>query len=92
MSLELKNRTKVLGIRVIKMVREIKTGKVEDVITRQIIRSAVSIDANYRSSLRGKSLPDFISKLKIAEEEADETCYWLEIMIEIGIFEKKPRK
>jgi four helix bundle protein len=89
MSQELKNRTKAFGIRVIKMVRQIKNGKVEDVIVRQIIRSAVSIGANYRSVLRGKSLADFVSKLKVAEEEADESCYWLEIMIEIEVFERK---
>ena len=88
MSQQLKDRTKAFGIRVIKMVKEIKVGKVEDVLVRQIIRSATSIGANYRSALRARSKPDFISKITIAEEEADETCYWLEIMIEIEIFPK----
>jgi four helix bundle protein len=47
------------------------------------------VGVNYRSALRGRSHADFISKLTIAEEEADETCYWLEIMIEIEIFPGK---
>ena len=83
MSQELKDRTKALGIRVIKMVKGIPWSKVDDILIKQIVRSATSVGANYRSALRARSKPDFISKITIAEEEADETCYWLEIMIEI---------
>ncbi|MBK8139632.1 MAG: four helix bundle protein [Chitinophagaceae bacterium] len=57
-------------------------------LIRQIVRSATSVGANYQSALRARSTPDFISKITVAEEEADETCYWLEIMIEIGVFSK----
>lgn len=89
MSQQLKNRTKAFGIRVIKMVKEIKGNKVEDILIRQIVRSATSVGANYRSALRARSKPDFISKITVAEEEADETCYWLEIMIETGVFPGK---
>jgi four helix bundle protein len=88
MSQQLKDRTKAFGIRVIKMVKEIKGNKVEDILIRQIVRSATSVGANYHSALRARSKPDFISKITVAEEEADETCYWLEIMIEIQIFPK----
>jgi len=88
MSQQLKDRTKSLGIRVIRMVKEIRGNKVEDILIRQIVRSATSVGANYRSALRARSKPDFISKITVAEEEADETCYWLEIMIEIGVFGK----
>lgn len=70
------------------MVKEIKGGKVKDILVRQIVRSATSVGANYRSALRARSKPDFISKITVAEEEADETCYWLEIMIEIEVFPK----
>ena len=79
----MKDRTKAFGIRIIKMVKEIRSGKVEDILIRQIVRSATSVGANYRSALRGRSKADFIS-----EEEADETCYWLEILIEIEVFPK----
>lgn len=55
----------------------------DDILLRQIVRSVTSTGANYRSALRARSKADFISKITVAEEEADETCYWLEIMIEI---------
>ena len=51
-------------------------------ISRQIIKSSTSIGANYRAACRAKSIPDFINKLKIVEEETDETHYWLEILEE----------
>ena len=89
MSQQLKDRTKAFAIRVIKMVKQIRGNKVEDILIRQIVRSATSVGANYRSALKGRSKPDFISKITIAEEEADETCYWLEILIEIEVFSKK---
>ena len=89
MSQQLKDRTKAFGIRVIKMVKQIRGGKVEDILIRQIVRSATSVGANYRSALRARSTADFISKITVAEEEADETCFWLEIFIETEVFDKK---
>lgn len=86
MSQQLKDRTKAFSVRVIKMCKEIPSGKIEDIIVKQVVRSATSTAANYRSSLRGRSTADFISKLTIVEEEADETCYWLKLMIEVGMF------
>jgi four helix bundle protein len=55
------------------------------VITYQIIKSATSTAANYRSAGRGKSLKDFIAKLGIAEEECDETIFWLEMVLEANL-------
>ena len=86
MSQELKDRTKAFGIRVIKMVKEINGGLVEATLIRQIIRSATAVGANYRAALRGRSTADFISRITVAEEEADESCYWLEILIAIKVF------
>ncbi|OIP04465.1 MAG: four helix bundle protein, partial [Bacteroidetes bacterium CG2_30_32_10] len=54
-------------------------------IAKQIVRSSTSVGANYRAACRAKSTPDFINKLKIVEEEADETYYWLEILEESGL-------
>ncbi len=88
MSQQLKDRTKAFGIRIIKMAKQIKGGKIEDILIRQVVRSATSVGANYRSALRGRSKADFISRITIAEEEADETCYWLEILVEVEIFPK----
>jgi four helix bundle protein len=56
-----------------------------DVIAKQIIRSGTSIGANYRAACRAKSTPDMINKMKIVEEESDETMYWLEILTETGL-------
>ena len=85
MSNELKNRTKQFALSVIQLVRKLPSNEVNFIMAKQILRSATSTGANYRSALRGKSTADFIAKLSIAEEEADECCYWLEILIESGI-------
>ncbi|MEM7539384.1 MAG: four helix bundle protein [Chloroflexota bacterium] len=77
-----KDRTKQLALRVIKMTDSMPDSKVDNVVSRQIIRSATSVGANYRAACRAKSTTDFINKLKIVEEEADETFYWLEIIVE----------
>lgn len=53
-----------------------------DIYIRQVIRSSSSVGANYRAACRGKSPADFINKLKIVEEEADETVFFLELILE----------
>jgi four helix bundle protein len=80
----IKKRTKQIGLEVIKLVDELpqKTSAWE--ISKQILRCSTSIGANYRASCRAKSSPDFINKLKIVEEETDETLFWLEIIEESG--------
>ena len=82
-------RTKQLAIRVIKMTDSLPKSKAGDVIGRQIIRSATSVGANYRAACRAKSTADFINKLKIVEEEADETLYWLELIVEAELLSEK---
>ena len=86
MSEQLKERTKAFGIRVINMARKVRNGRVEDVLIRQIVRSATAVGANYRSAFRGRSKAEFISKISIAKEEADESCYWLEVFTAIKLF------
>ncbi|MEM7333648.1 MAG: four helix bundle protein [Chloroflexota bacterium] len=76
------DRTKQMALRVIKMTQSLPNDRVGDVIGRQIMRSASSVGANYRAACRAKSTADFIHKLKIVEEEADETLYWLELIAE----------
>ena len=75
-------RTKQMAIRVIHMTSALPKSTASGIIARQIIRSATSVGANYRAACRAKSTADFINKLKIVEEEADETLYWLEIIVE----------
>ena len=82
---DLKLRTKEFALRVIRMYRALPNCGEAWVIGKQVLRSATSVGANYRSAQRGKSKADFIAKLGIAEEEADETCYWLELIIEAAL-------
>ena len=87
---EIKKRTKNIGLEVIKLVDELPNKTSSKAIAAQIIRCATSIGANYRAACRAKSDADFINKLKIVEEETDETIYWLEVLEESGLiaFEK----
>lgn len=82
---ELKGRTKQLGLRVIRMAETLPAGRASDIIAKQILRSATSVGANYRAACRARSDAEVISKLSIVLEEADETMYWLEILVEAKI-------
>jgi four helix bundle protein len=77
-----KQRTKQLAIRIIQLVGTLPKDRAGDVIGRQLLRSGTSIGANYRAACRGKSTADVIAKLRIVEEEADESAYWMELLIE----------
>src|SRR6201993_87708 len=80
-----KKRTKHLALRVINVVDVLPRNRAADVLGRQLIRSGTSIGANYRAACRGKSTADVIAKLRIVEEEADESAYWMELLIESGL-------
>lgn len=80
-----KARTKKLAVTIIKEVNKLPRSLAADVIARQLMRSGTSIGANYRAACRAKSTPDMINKLKIVEEESDETGYWLELLVESGL-------
>jgi len=79
---ELKQRTKKFALRSIRLVNSLPKNQIAGVIGRQLLRSATSVGANYRAACRAKSSADFICKMGIVEEEADETLYWLELLIE----------
>src|SRR5450759_1918073 len=79
---KIKKRTKQIGLKIIKLIDELPSKPSVWEISKQIMRSSTSVEANYRAACRAKSTPDFINKLKIVEEEADETIYWLEILEE----------
>lgn len=80
--LELKLRTKKFALRVMKLVEALPAGVAGRAIGMQLIRSATSVGANYRAACRGRSKAEFIAKLQIVVEEADECCYWLELIVE----------
>jgi four helix bundle protein len=81
---ELRLRTKKYAGQVIRFVNNLPKGMAYDVIGRQLMRSATSVAANYRATCRARSRPDFVNKLGIVEEEADETLFWFEMLIESG--------
>jgi len=80
---DLKQRIRKFAIRVLKMTDHLPRCNSSLVISRQIIRSASSSGANYRAACLSKSSRDFLNKLKIVEEELDETCYWLTMIEEM---------
>jgi four helix bundle protein len=82
---ELKQRTKQFALRVIRLIQALPRSKTGDVIGRQLLRSATSVGANYRAACRAKSTADFISKMGTVEEEADESLYWMELLVESGL-------
>jgi four helix bundle protein len=82
---ELKARTKKFGLRVIHLVEALPKAKAASVIGSQLLRSATSVGANYRSACAGQSKAAFIPKLGVALEEADESLYWLEMVAEAGL-------
>lgn len=89
---DLKERTKRFVLDIILFSRSLPHGDEFVVIRRQLIRSATSVAANYRSSQRAKSKADFISKLGTVEEEADESLLWLECLAELSARENEELK
>ena len=88
-AVELKERTKQFALRVIKLYKSLPKGKDSDAIGYQLLKAGTSVGANYRSACRARSDADFISKITIVEEEADEPAYWIELLMESGIVKKK---
>src|SRR5688572_23539863 len=82
---DLKNRFKKFTISIVRMTEKFPKQEVYFTISRQIIRCATSPAANYRAACRAKSTPDFINKLKIVEEELDETLLWLEFTVGVNV-------
>jgi four helix bundle protein len=80
--IELQNRTKKFAVQIIKFIETLPSSHSLNILSNQLLRSASSIGANYRSACKGKSTADFINKIVIVEEEADESIYWLELMEE----------
>ena len=79
---EMKQRTKAFALRVIRLVQALPRNEVARTVGGQLLRSGTSVGANYRSACRAKSRPDFVHKLKIVEEECDESLYWMELLVE----------
>ena len=82
---QLRQRTKRFALRIIRLSRALPRSREGDVIARQVLRSGTSVAANYRAAGRSQSRADFIAKMSMVVEEADETVFWLELLQESGI-------
>jgi len=82
---DLKTRTKHFAVRIIKLVGRLPRTTEAKVLGTQVIRSGTSVAANYRAACRARSRAEFIAKLGTVVEEADETVFWLELLVEAGI-------
>jgi four helix bundle protein len=81
---DLKTRTKAFAVRIIRLYAALPATTVAQVIGKQMLRSGTSVGANYREGSRGRSTPEFVSKLQISLQELEETQYWLELLVEAG--------
>ena len=82
-----RQKSKAFAVRIIKFAKFLQDEKKDYIISKQIFRSGTSIGANVRESYNAQSKADFINKLHIALKEADETAYWLELLVESEIID-----
>ncbi|HXY78290.1 MAG TPA: four helix bundle protein [Candidatus Acidoferrales bacterium] len=81
----MKLRTKQFAIRIVSVVRSLPRNREGDVIGKQLLRSGTAVASNYRAVCRSRSQAEFISKMNVVVEEADETVFWLELLEDTGI-------
>ena len=81
----MKQKTKVFAVEVISFCNSLKSERASSVVSYQLIKSATSTGANYRAACKARSKKEFFSKLSIVVEEADETKYWLEVILEANL-------
>jgi four helix bundle protein len=86
---QLKQRTRKFGIRTVRVVEKLPARRTAQTIGQQLLRCGTSVGANYRAPCRARSDAEFRAKLGICDEEADESIYWLELIIELGYIREK---
>ena len=79
---EMRARTKTYASRIVKLCSALPNNWVAQTLGRQLLRSGTSVGANYRATCRAKSNSDFINKLRIVEEECDESLFWMELLVD----------
>ena len=89
---ELKKRTKKFTIEILKFLEKLPKTKAGAVIEYQLAKSGTSVSANYRSACRSRTDADFASRITICEEEADECCFWLELLAQSGMIKREDVK
>jgi four helix bundle protein len=86
---DLKQRTKQFGLRVIRLSQSLPKNREADVLARQLLRSGTSVGANYHSACRARSAAEFRAKMGIVEEEADESAYWIKMLVDADFVKLK---
>src|SRR5258705_14022879 len=86
---ELKKRTKRFALRILKLVAALPNTVQGRSVGGQLVRAGTSVGANYRAACRGRSKAEFIAKLGVVEEEADESAFWMELIIEGALLKPK---
>src|SRR2546422_2253654 len=81
---DLRERTKAFALDIVRLVQRLPRDRAADVIGRQLLRAGTSVAANYRSARRARSRREFLAKLGVVEEEADESAFWLDLLTEAG--------
>ena len=82
---DLRQRTKAFAVDVVHFVQDLPRRQPTDVLGRQLLRSGTSVAANYRAARRARSRKEFLAKMGIVEEEADESSFWLELLTDAGL-------
>ena len=82
---ELKQRTKDFALRVLKLIDSLPDSRSGRILANQLGRAGTSVGANYRAACRSRSIAEMISKISIVEEEADESSFWLELLVDHGL-------
>ena len=82
---DLKKRTKQFALRILKLVAALPNSVQGRAIANQLVRAGTAVAANYRAACRGRSKAEFIAKLGTVEEEADESAFWMELIVEANL-------
>jgi four helix bundle protein len=86
---DLKQRTKQFALRTLKLVAALPNTVPGRAIANQLVRSGTAVAANYRAACRGRSKAEFIAKLGVVEEEADESAFWMELLVEGELLKRR---
>jgi len=82
---EMQHRTRQLALRIVRLAASFPRTRIGDVFARQLVRCGTSVAANYRSACRARSHTEFVARMGVVEEEADETVFWVELAAEAGL-------
>jgi four helix bundle protein len=81
----MKRRTKAFALDVLRFVESLPKSRSADAVARQLLRAGMGVGANYRAACRSRSDGDFLDRMGVVEEEADEAMYWVELLLEAGM-------